>query len=241
MVDLANGVQGVVPNVSAAGVLNGIMIFCAVVIVIGLIGWLGIWYFKKRKYNEYKVVIWEKDSTGNTHELYDRAGVFVDKTTGNKLLFLERINKGLNANKIPFVSSKDKKGRLVKTIYLRKIGVSNYVFCHVKLNDEGIAFTVGEEDVNWAAQDIQRIRRSFLKEGWLTKFAPYIMFIVTILIVMIILISLFNKMGVIEVASKNMLEITQQQYRITEMLLNLSNSTISYNQQIPIITTPGGG
>jgi len=240
MVDLTNGVQGLAPKVSATGILNGVLIFCAIVIALALIGWFLVWYFKKRKYGEYKVVIWEKDSTGNTHEFYDRAGVFVDKQTGNKLLFLERLKKGLNPNKIPFVSSKDKKGRLVKTVYLRKTGVSNYVFCHVKLDEKGIAFTVGEEDVNWAAQDIQRVRQSFLKEGWLQKFAPYIMFIVTILIVMIILISLFNKMGVIETASNNMLKVTEQQKIITEMMLNLTNQTNNFGTKIPIINQPGG-
>jgi hypothetical protein len=238
MVDLSEGVMGLAPDVSSGQILNGVLIFCAAIIVIALIGWFLYYYFQKRKYNEFRVIIWEKDSTGNTHEFYDRGGVFVDKKTGYKLLFLERLKKGLNPNKIPFVSSKDKKGRLIKTVYLRRTGVSNYVFCHVKLNDEGVAFTVGEEDVNWAAQDIQRVRASFLKEGFLTKFAPYIMFIVTILIVMIVLISLFNKMGVIETASANMLKVTELQLQITEQMLNLTNSTNNFQQQVPIITVP---
>jgi hypothetical protein len=238
MVDLSNGVMGIVPDVNAGQVLNGVLIFCSIIIGIALIGWFLYYWFKKKKYNEFKIVIWEKDSTGNTHEFYDRGGIFVDKKTGYKLLFLEKLQKGLNPNKVPFVSSKDKKGRLVKTVYLRRTGVSNYVFCHVKLDDTGVAFTVGEEDVNWAAQDIQRVRASFLKEGFLQKFAPYIMFIVTILIVMIILISLFNKMEVIETASTNMLKITELQLQITDKMVNLTNSTNNFQQTIPIITVP---
>lgn len=229
------------PKVSAAGILNGILITCIVLVVLGAIGYYIWWYFQKRKYNEFKVVIWEADSLGNTHEFYDRAGIFLDKVTGFKLLFLEKLKKGLNPNKVPFVPSKDSKGRLVKTIYLRKVGVSNYRFCHVKLNEQGVMFTVGEEDVNWAAQDIERIRRTFNKEGWLQKLAPYIMFIVTILIVMIILISLFNKFVVIKEASENLKQVAESNYLTTQLLYNLTNATIEHDKGIPIITQPGGG
>ena len=238
MVNMTGGVAGMLPKVSATGLMNGVMIFCAVVIVLAIIGWFVIYWFKKRKYNEYRVVIWEKDTTGNTHESYAKAGVFVDKATRLKLLFIDGIKKGMNPNSVPFVSARNKKGKLIKTIYLRKTGVSNYVFCHVKLNEEGVMFTVGEEDVNWAAQDIERVRRSFLKEGLLQKFAPYIMFIVTILIVMIILISLFNKMGVISEASANMVLVSEKQLEITQLLQNLTNQTNKFQQTIPVITIP---
>jgi hypothetical protein len=240
MVDLTNGITGMLPKVSSASLINGLMIFCIGLIILGILGYIAVWFFRKRKYKEYRIVIWEKDSTGNTHEFYDRGGVFVDKKTGFKLLFLERLKKGLNPNNVPFVSSKDKKGRLVKTVYLRKIGVSNYVFCHVKISDTGVAFTVGEEDVNWAAQDIERVRRSFLKEGFLSKFAPYIMFIVTILIVMIILISLFNKMGVVQEASENLLKVAELNHMTTELLFNLTNRTDQFQQTIPVIVSGGG-
>ena len=240
MVNVTNGVMGMLPKASATGILNGVLIFCLVITALSIIGYLLIWYFKKRKFGEYKIVIWEKDSTGNTHETYDRAGIFVDKKTGFKLLFLERLKKGLNPNNVPFVSSKDKKGRLVKTVYLRKTGVSNYVYCHVRINNDGTTFTVGEEDVNWAAQDIERVRRSFLKEGFLQKFAPYIMFIITILIVMIILISLFNKFEVIQKAADSLLKVAEMNHKTTELLFNLTNRTDQFQQTIPVITMPGG-
>lgn len=234
MVDIGS----MVPKVSAAGILNGILWFCLVVMIIGGIGYYLWWTFKKKKYNQFKVVIWEKDSNGNVHEFYDRAGVFLDKQTGFKLLFLEKLKKGLNPNRIPYVSSKDKKGRLVKTVYLRKIGVSNYVFCEMGLPGT-VEFTVGEEDLNWAAQDMERIRKTFGKEGWLQKMAPYIMFIITILIVMIVLISLFNKFTVLKEVSANMLEITKEQRTITEMMFNMTNGSIVPQNNIPIITPAG--
>lgn len=232
-------IQSMIPDVSGTQILDTVLWGLVIILIIGAIG-LFLWYwYKKRKYKEYRIVIWEKDSTGNAHEYYDRGGIFIDKTTSHKLLFLEKMKKGLNPNNVPYVTSKDKKGRLVKTVYLRRTGVSNYVFCHIKINDDGTLFTVGEEDVNWAAQDIEKIRRTFNKESWLTKYAPYIIFIVTIMIVMIILLALFNKMGVIEEASSNMLLVSEKQERITELMLNITESN-ALNPGRPIII-PGGG
>lgn len=240
MVDVTSGAKGLMPNITANGLLHGLMIFCIAVIIMAAIGWLIIYIVKIRKYREFKAVIWERDSTGNVHESYDRGGIFVDKGTGLKLLFFSKIRKGLNPNSVPFVTAKDKKGRLIKIVYLRRVGVSNYVFCHVKVTETGTVIKVGEEDINWATQDIIKVRRSFLKEGWLQKFAPYIAFIITILVVMIILISLFNKMGVIEKASDNMVIISEKQLEITQTLLNLTEKTNQFQQTIPVIV-PGGG
>ena len=234
MVDLTS----MIPKVNSASLISGVLWFCIAVVIVGGIGYYIWWNTKKKKYAQFKVVIWEEDSNGNVHEFYDRAGIFVDKQTGFKLFFLEKLKKGLNPNKVPFVSSKDKKGKLIKTVYLRKTGVSNYVYCVMELLGK-VEFTVGEEDVNWAAQDIERIRKTFGKESWLQKFAPYIMFIITILIVMIVLISLFNKFGVIKEASDNMVKVSELQLQTTQLLFNMTNGTITQQATMPIITPAG--
>lgn len=233
MADIAN----LVPKVNTASLLNGVLTTLAIIITIAIIGILVVWWFKKRKYGQYKIIIWEKDSTGNTHEYYDRGGVFLDKKTGFKLLFLEKQKKGLNPNNIPYVISKDRKGRLVKTVYLKKIGVSNLVYCEMKLDNEDVNLKVGEEDVNWASQEIETIKRQYNKENWLTKLAPYILFIITIMIVMIVLISLFNKFGVIEQASANLQKVAESNERATGLLVNLTQSGVLTANQ-PIIV-PG--
>jgi len=236
--DFSQGLTGFIPNWTQAQILNGILI---TTLVIGGLGGLGVflyWFIKKKKYNQFKIVIWEKDSTGNTHEYYDKGGVFLDKATGFKLLFLEKMKTGLNPNNIPYVTSKDKKGKLVKTVYLRRTGVSNFVFCHVKIGDDGVLFTVGEEDANWMQQEMEKIRRTFGNESWLQKFAPYIMFIITIMIVMIILISLFNKFEVLKTVSDNMLKISQEQGEITRLMYNMTQTPNSINK-LPIIVAGG--
>jgi len=230
-----------VPKVDASQILNYIIIGLVCVIVLAVIGFT-VWnYLKKKKYGEYKVIIFENDSSGNTHEAYDRAGIFLDKLTGFKLFFLEKRKKGLNPNNVPFVVSKDKKGRLVKTVYLKKIGISNYVFLHVKLKEDGSKmFTVGEEDVNWASQDIEKIRRTFNKENWLSKYGAWIFFAVTMIIIMIVVVSLFNKFAILKETATLLDQSNAKQEHIVEMLFNMSQTT-AFNPNIPIIVGPNSG
>ena len=233
MADTIN-LSSMIPKVSTGDVLQWTLITITIILGLVLLGVITYKYIQKKKYGQYRIIIIEKDSTGNTHEYYDRAGIFTNKKTGLKLLFLEKMKKGLNPNNVPYVTSKDKKGRLIKTVYLVRTGVSNFKYCHIKVEDGILNFTVGEEDVNWAAQEIENIRRTFNKDSWLNKFAPYILFIVTILIVMIVLISLFNKMSVIKEASNNLVTISEKQLEITTLLYNITTSP-TLNNNIPII------
>ena len=233
-----NIITNTLPSMSAASIMSGIFWFITA-ILIGLILGLGIWwFFKKRKYNEYKVEIFDKDSNGNVYKEYDRAGIFLDNKTGFKLLFLERKKVGLNPNKIPYISHKDNKGRLIKTIYLRRIGVNNYVFIDMKLG-EATKFTVGEEDLNNAHQEMVKIRRTYNKESWLQKYAPYLIFIITIMIIMIILISFFNKFTVLEKVSDNLIKVAESQEKAAAIMLNMTNSGILRNPSDPIIVPSG--
>jgi Na+-transporting methylmalonyl-CoA/oxaloacetate decarboxylase gamma subunit len=233
---MANVLTETIPKVSVSGILGTVFTVLIVLIVLVVVGFMLHYFFKKKKYNEYRVEILDKDSNGNVYKTYDRAGVIYDKTTQLRLLFLEKTKVGMDPNNIPYISHKDAKGRLIKTIYLRKIGVNNYVFLNLKLG-ESLAITVGEEDLNNAQQEMVKIRRTYNKDSWLAKYAPYIAFILTILIVMIILISLFNKFGVIKEASENMVKVSELQLRIMQ---TLTNSSIGSPNVIgnPISTVP---
>lgn len=229
-----------IPDVSGQSMLNGILIGLVVIVALSALAYAFIWWNKKRKYGEYKVVIWEKDSVGNLHETYDSAGTFLDKQTGYKLCFFRKIKKGLNPNKLPFVTSKTSKGKLQKVLYLEKHGVSNYKLLHIKLTTDGLAIKVGEEDINWAAQDLMKVRQMFNKEGFLSKYGPYLAFIITIMIVMIILISLFNKFEVLEKVAANLQNVADRQLEITKELKNFTVNNIPNNDGINEIITPTG-
>lgn len=225
---------GMLPNVSMSGIARGIMIFLIVLIVVSIIGTYLFLWLRNKRFKEFKVIILEKDSTGNVHESYDRAGIFLDKKTNLKLLFMKKFKKGMNPNNVPYVTAKDKKGRLVKTIYLLKTGVSNFRFIHVSIESDMLKFTVGEEDVNWAAQDYETIIKTFQKESFWAKYGGYILFVISIIIIMIILISLFNKFAVLKDVANSLQKVSENMYEIMKLL----NST-QINTGAPIIV-PGG-
>ena len=226
-------INEMIPNVSGGGLLKGIMIFLVVILVMAIIGaWLFL-YFKNRKYKEFRIVILEKDSTGNVREYYDKGGVFLNKVTQLKLLFLKSIKKGLNPNNIPYVTAVDRKGRLIKTVYILRTGVSNYRYVRVTIENDILKFTVGEEDVNWAAQDYEQITKTFNKEGFWAKYGGYVLFIVTIVIIMVIIISLFNKFEILKDVATSLDSVADQMLEVAKML------NASKTPGAPIIM-PGG-
>lgn len=210
-----------IPKINTAATLNTVMMVGIGILIIGTMIFLAWYYMKEKKYKQYVIRVLDKDSNGKPYEWGDKGGVFLDKKTGFRLLFLKKAKVGLNPNKIPYISKLDAKGRIIKIVTVRRIGVNNYVYVDINLEGE-VKYSVGEEDLNNAHLEMTKIRRSYNKESWLNKLAPYIMFIVTILIVMIILISLFNKMGVVEEASKNLLTVSENNAKTTELLFNLT-------------------
>jgi hypothetical protein len=213
---------GMIPSISANDIIMWALgILIAIVAFTGVIAYIVVRIMNKR-YSEYKVVIWEKDSTGNVHEYYDQAGVFLNKKTQFKLLFLRKLKKGLNPNNVPYITAKDKKGKLQKTIYLLRTGVSNYRFVYPKIQDEVIKFTVGEEDVNWAQQDYEEIVKTFDRKGFLDKYGAMLMFAFVVIIIMIILLVLFSKFGVLKEVSLAQLESNKLQLQIIQEMKNMS-------------------
>jgi hypothetical protein len=239
------GISTFIPNINTATILNWTLYGLIIILAVGIIGYITYYIIKKRRYGQYRIEILDRDENGNVYKDYDKAGVFLDKKTGLRLLFLDKAKIGLNPNNIPYVSSREKTGfiikkeTIIKTVYLRRIGVNNYVFIHVKVNPDNTIISVGEEDLNNAVQEMSKIRRKYDKKSWWDENKPIVVWIITIMIIMIIMLVLFNKFTILEEVSKNMLDITKLQKEIAELMLNTSKST-ALNPGMPIIV-PGGG
>jgi hypothetical protein len=227
------------PSVSTAGIISFALWTLIILLVVGIGILLGWRWWKARRYRDYNVVIWEKDSTGHTHEYYDKGGIFLDKKTGYRLLFLQRLKKGLNPNNVPYITSKDKKGRLIKTIYLRKIGESNYVFCKVEIKEDGTRITSGEEDVNWLYQEMQKVKNTFGIENFWQKNSAIIMWVITMVLVLVLVLSLFNKFTILKDIAEKLDEASEKQLEITTLMYNISQSNNLRPAGSPIIV-PGG-
>lgn len=152
--------------------------------------YLYTWY---KKYLEYTCIIWERDGSGNLSESVDKAGVFVDKKTNNKRLFLLRNKVGLDPDTIPFIIGK--KGK--RTVYLYKTGLKNFHYIKIKLDHPKLTLQVGEEDLNWAVNDYERVKNRFNQSKFM-QLLPFIAIAFTVIVILIIFIYFFKQFPVLK-------------------------------------------
>jgi hypothetical protein len=205
----------------STGALNISLWIIGILFFIGVM--IGIYflliYFKK--YSQFKVVIWDNDGFGKVREKYDSAGIFVDKKTNTKRLWLRKAKIGLDCEYIPDIPCEKSTifgfGKsIVNTVYLIKIGEKNYRFVQPEFKAQNFGIKVSDEDVNWAINDYEKAKAIYNKEG-LMKYLPAIVFVVVIVVIMIILISFFKEMGTMkDVASsfKTTAEIMAKVYNV---------------------------
>jgi hypothetical protein len=166
-----------------------------------------------RKYNQFKIIVFQKDGAGNTVPMTDKGGVFVDGKTGNKRLFLRDAKVGLSPDNIPFlVVGKE------KWVFVLRTGLKNYRYIYIEFENELFHFKVGEEDVNWALNVYEAQKKRFAT-GWLAQYMPFIIIGFTSIIMLIMFIWLFNKLGMI-------LEIAQAMQKVAESLAQATGTTI---------------
>lgn len=157
-----------------------------------------MFYLRWRKFNEYICIIWHKDAFGQLVQTIDKAGIFVDKATQNKRLFLQKGKVGLNPDIMPYIPSRKK-----KFIYLKKDGLKNYRFIKPVIEDK-VKLEVGEEDVNWALNDYEKVKRTFEKRNRLKEVAPYAMFGLVVVAFLAIAIFILRRFDVLAEVSSNL-------------------------------------
>lgn len=197
-------------NLSGAGegIMNFALLMAGILILVVFIVGIFLWMRQKKKYAEYKIIIKQLDNNGNVIETWDDGGVFVDKVTQHKRLWLKKGKVGLNCNNVPYTIAITPKRKVLKMVYLLRTGEKNYKFIHEKIDTDTIQYTVGEEDVNWAVTEYEKVKQMTGKNNFLEKYAPYIMFIVSILLFFILVIFILNKtekiLPVLAEVSKNL-------------------------------------
>ena len=145
MVDMSSTLSGLGPMFSSVSSLMMIgVLFLISLILLGVIGGFFYWMMLQRKrYGEFVVEIYGRDALGNPVVIMDNAGVFVNRKTGNKRLYLKKAKISLNADRIPYIL--DGSGRGKKYIKLVRVGLSNYKFIKMSVDvDVKGSFTVGE-------------------------------------------------------------------------------------------------
>lgn len=164
----------------------------------------GFYLFKKwKQHKEYKIVIWQLNGFGQPEIVRDTGGVYVDKKTNAKRLFLRKTKVDLGADQIPYLP--DGKGRVV---YLRKYGLKNFRYIYPKFDREHMVFEVGEEDVNWALNSYERGKKAFSMDK-LLQYMPYIALGFVAIIVLIISIYIIKQWSVLTQVGDQMVQITE--------------------------------
>ena len=186
-VDILGQVGGI-----ASGFGTALIILIIVLATLTVVG-VGLWaYLRHRKYNAFKVVLFEKDGFGQWQYKVDRAGIFLDRKTNNKRFFLQKGQVGLEPDTIPYLT--DARGKRV--VFLLRLGLKNFRFLRVNFIEPKPLFEVGEEDVNWAINSYEKAKTRF-SQTLLMQILPYAMLAIVSMVIMVIFIYLFKKLDVI--------------------------------------------
>lgn len=208
----------------ASNALFIIVVCIAGIILLGIVaGGYYFWLRNKKRFEEFDVEIYGQDDLKNPVVIKDNGGIFVNRKTGNKRLFLKNAKISLPADAIPYILSGDKTGK--KYVKIKRIGLSNYVFMHIRFDEEGMPFfTVGEEDVNWALDVYKESKKRFEIISTLEKWIAPAMFVVSILIVMIIVLYFFNKFEFLNKTAESLSSAMGYAWQIAQS--NAQNATI---------------
>lgn len=176
----------------AGGIFNVIFFILVLVLLAGMIGAL-FWFVMRTLKYKFTCIIFKNDAFGNTSEKHDKAGIFVDRKTGNKLFFLKRANVGLKPDKVPVVNVGKK-----KIVYLFQDGLKNFRYLRMNFaSNPGFSTSVDEEDVNWAINSFQRAKQIFTANK-LLQYMPYIALFFTGIIIMAIFFFFFKEFSTLK-------------------------------------------
>lgn len=140
-----------------------------------------------KRWSQFTCIIWGLDGFGQIVEKKDRAGIFVDGKTKNKRFYLRKHNVGLDCNNVPYIQSGSR-----KMVYLLQVGLKNFQFIKPKITEDMIHFDVGEEDVNWAVNSYERVKKLF-NQNILLQYMPFILLAFVSIIILIMFIYFFKQ------------------------------------------------
>lgn len=190
-----------------------LILVLAGLVLVALIGGILFAIMQSRRYKQFKIFIWQKDGFGQLSQRIDEGGIFVDRKTGNKRLFLKDNKVGLDPDNIPFIPTS--KG--LKVVYVLQTGLKNFRYIKPIFDDNLIKFSVGEEDVNWAVNSYEAQKKRF-NSNWLAQYFPFIVLAFSFIILAILMVTIFNKLPMIK-------EIAVEMKGVAELLVQARTGT----------------
>jgi len=173
--------------------LNIAVMIGSILIAIGAMALIGFIYIQYKKYNQFNIVIFQRDGFNQLTSKFDKGGIFVDSKTKNKRLFLRKHNVGLDPDNVPFIQNQNGK----KTVYLLQTGLKNFHYINVNIKEPTITLSVGEEDVNWAINAYEKQKKLF-QQSLLMQLLPFIALAFVGIIICIIFIYFFKEFATLK-------------------------------------------
>lgn len=190
--NIAGNLSGV-----GSGALSVTIVIIFAVVILCIVGGVYFAYLQKKKYSQFVCTIWERDGFGQLRQLFDTAGIFVDKKTNNKRFFMRLANVGLEPDNIPYLPGPTGK----KYVYLLRTGLKNFAFIRPNVGPTGtIQLKVSEEDVNWGINAYERQKKIF-QSSTLMQYMPFILLALVSIVILIIFIYFFKDFGVLKDAA----------------------------------------
>jgi len=157
-----------------------------------------VWYFisQAKRYGQFICVIFSKDAFGNAIREFDKAGIFLDKSTNMKRFFMKKANVGLDPDKVKYIMSSNGKQKFV---YLRKYGPKNFAFYDLTtlLVNDNPELKVTEQDVNWALQEFRKHKSLDNKNFW-NMYGTYIIWGFAVISTLVLFALLVQKFEVLQ-------------------------------------------
>jgi hypothetical protein len=127
------------------------------------------------------------------------AGIFIDKKTDMKRLFLKTHGASLDADKVKYVMGN--KGQ--KYIYLRKYSQKNFAFIDISelLKAHDANLKVSEQDVNWAIHEYRK-HKTLDNKDWLAKWLAPMLFGFAAIALVILVAFIFQKFDVLQTTAQ---------------------------------------
>ncbi len=185
-------------------VLMYVVLFIVFIFFVGIASFIAYSYAKSKRFKQYKCIIFEEDGFGQNQISYDEGGVFIDKKTNNKRFFLKKNSSGLTPDNIPYVMNQ--KGE--KFVFLFRTGLKNFRYINFKLDAKSFGIEVGEEDVNWAVNAYERMKRTF-QQSLLMQLLPFIAIAFTVVVILIIFIFFFKQFPILKDVAESFKQAAQ--------------------------------
>jgi hypothetical protein len=188
-----------------SGISSGLSSFVVkvgvVIVLMACVGGMTWWYLNRRKWQQFRVIIYFKDGFGQWRRKYDQGAVFEDEKTNNRLLFLRKNHVGLTANNVPYIQDENNN----KIVYLLQTGQKNFKYIHIDINDEHFKFTFGEEDLNWGLNAYEK-QKKLGQQSLFMQLLPFIVMAFFGIMILAMVIFVLKDFKVLQVASENLVE-----------------------------------